>query len=127
MDEPVRRWVIDGMNVVGARPDGWWRDRRAAIGRLVAELERFARNRGEPVSLFLDGRPFPLEHGELDVHFAPGGRNAADRAIVAWLEQRDGGRGIVVVTSDAALAEQVRALGAETQGAGAFRRRLEPG
>jgi len=23
------RWIVDGDNVMGARPDGWWRDRAA--------------------------------------------------------------------------------------------------
>src|SRR5512143_1599893 len=32
--------VVDGANIVGARPDGWWRDRAAAAGRLHAGLAR---------------------------------------------------------------------------------------
>lgn len=31
--------VVDIANVMGSRPDGWWRDRAAAATRLVAELE----------------------------------------------------------------------------------------
>lgn len=30
--------VVDGANVVGARPDGWWRDRAGAARRLHARL-----------------------------------------------------------------------------------------
>jgi len=30
--------VVDVANVMGARPDGWWRDRAAAAARLMAEL-----------------------------------------------------------------------------------------
>jgi len=30
--------VVDAANVVGARPDGWWRDRAAAATRLVQAL-----------------------------------------------------------------------------------------
>ena len=30
-----RRWVVDASNVIGSRPDGWWRDRHAAMVRLV--------------------------------------------------------------------------------------------
>jgi len=29
------RWYVDGMNVIGTRPDGWWRDRDAAMLHLV--------------------------------------------------------------------------------------------
>ena len=31
---------VDGNNVMGSRPDGWWRDRSAAARRLIAELSR---------------------------------------------------------------------------------------
>jgi 8-oxo-dGTP diphosphatase len=27
-------WVIDASNVIGSRPDGWWRDRAGATRRL---------------------------------------------------------------------------------------------
>ena len=37
-DEPCEVLVIDGANVVGSRPDGWWRDRPGAAGRLYARL-----------------------------------------------------------------------------------------
>lgn len=30
--------LVDAANVVGSRPDGWWRDRAGAAGRLLAEL-----------------------------------------------------------------------------------------
>ena len=35
-------WLIDGNNVMGSRPDGWWRDRRGAARALVGELAAFA-------------------------------------------------------------------------------------
>jgi hypothetical protein len=35
--------VVDAANVVGSRPDGWWRDRAGAAARLVAQLHRAAR------------------------------------------------------------------------------------
>ena len=30
--------LVDAANVVGSRPDGWWRDRAGATGRLLARL-----------------------------------------------------------------------------------------
>ena len=33
------RWIVDGMNVIGTRPDAWWEDRHAAMVRLVHMLE----------------------------------------------------------------------------------------
>jgi hypothetical protein len=38
------RLIVDGMNVIGSRPDGWWRDREGAIRSLVGRLERYARS-----------------------------------------------------------------------------------
>jgi hypothetical protein len=123
-EQAVTHWVVDGLNVIGSRPDGWWRDRRGAMTRLVGELQRLEA-RGDEVTVFFDGRPFEIEHERIDVHFAPGGRNAADDALVDWLADREDRDGLRVVTSDTRLADRVRALGAQVEGAGAFRRTLE--
>jgi uncharacterized protein YaiI (UPF0178 family) len=113
-------WVVDASNVIGSRPDGWWRDRAGATRRLVAQLDRLT----EPVIVVLDaGEPPPTEHAEVVVA-SRRGRDAADDEIVALLEAR-GAEGVTVVTSDAALARRVRALGADVEGAGGFRRRLD--
>ena len=115
------RWLVDGMNVIGSRPTGWWRDRPRAMRGLVEELERL----GEPVTVVFDGRPFELEDtGEVEVLFASrSGRNAADDdiAVLAAAAQEP----LRVVTSDAELAGRVRRSGVEVVGAGAFRRRLD--
>ena len=114
------------MNVVGSRPDGWWRDRPAAMRRLIAELERFAEATGDEVAVVFDGRPFELdERGRVDVGFAPGGRDAADHAIADRVASDAHPAAIAVVTSDAELERRVREHGADVLGAGAFRRRLD--
>jgi hypothetical protein len=54
------RVVVDGANVVGARPDGWWRDRAAAAERLYRRL--LARAEAEPdldIVLVLEGAARP--------------------------------------------------------------------
>jgi len=117
-------WVVDASNVIGSRPDGWWRDRPAAARRLVAELDRFAAATGEPVVVVLDGGEPPAAERAEVVVASRRGRNAADDEIVALLEDR-GAEGARVVTSDAELARRVRALGADVEGAGTFRRRLD--
>jgi 8-oxo-dGTP diphosphatase len=55
--------IVDGANVVGSRPDGWWRDRVGAAARLRAELVPLA-TRGvtelpSDVSHALAGYPVP--------------------------------------------------------------------
>ena len=121
------RWVVDASNVIGSRPDGWWRDRAGATRRLVAALEAFAERSGDEVTVVLDaGEPPPAERVEVLV--APRrGRDAADDAIVEWLEAR-GGEGMRVVTSDAELAAAPARSGPRSRapaasGSGSTRRR----
>jgi len=115
------RWLVDGMNVIGSRPDGWWRDRHGAMRRLVDDLGRLD---GE-VTVVLDGAPFELESNHAEVVFASRrGRNAADDDIAARVREDPDPGSITVVTSDSDLARRVREHGATVEGAGAFRRRL---
>jgi hypothetical protein len=117
----ISRWFIDAMNVIGSRPDGWWRDREGAIRRFVDEVRAWADG---DVTVVLDAGPDDLL-GERDgvtvVRARRSGRDAADDEIVQLVIGVEGAR---VVTSDATLAARVRALGADVEGAGAFRRRL---
>jgi uncharacterized protein YaiI (UPF0178 family) len=122
------RWVVDASNVIGSRPDGWWRDRDGATRRLIAALEAFAADTGEAVTVVLDAGPDDLESTAVDIVFARRrGRDAADDEIVAFLEAADDPSEHRVVTSDATLANRVRALGADVEGAGGFRSRLQRG
>jgi uncharacterized protein YaiI (UPF0178 family) len=121
------RWVVDGMNVIGSRPTGWWRDRPGAMRTLVDDLKGFARRSGEPVTVILDGKPFDLEGGEdVTVRFASRrGPDAADDDIAALVDSDDDPMDLSVVTSDGDLARRVREAGATVVGAGEFRRRLD--
>src|SRR5947208_17115268 len=103
--------IVDGMNVIGARPDGWWRDRRGAQRALAAALGDL----GEPVTVVFDGAPHDVDApAGVEVAFAP----HADDEIAARA-----GPGVTVVTSDRDLAERVRAAGADVAPAKAFRER----
>lgn len=120
------RWLVDGMNVIGSRPDGWWRDRAGAMRRLVAELDAFAAATGDPVTVVLDGRPRAVgEPAAVRVAFAPGGRDAADDEIARRVKGDPDPGSITAVTSDGELARRVRAADAHVEGVGAFRARLE--
>lgn len=120
------RWIVDGMNVIGSRPTGWWRDRPGAMRGLVEELEAFAGQNGDEVTVVFDGRPFDLDSPSVDVRFASRrGRNAADDDIAELVEGDAEPATLSVVTSDSDLARRVRERGAAVVGAGEFRRRLD--
>jgi predicted RNA-binding protein with PIN domain len=122
----MTRWIVDAMNVIGSRPDGWWKDRRGAMRRLADQLGDLAAT-GDDVSVVFDGREFgdPPAAPGLDVEFAPGGRNAADHRIAERVEADPDPGSLTVVTSDRELAERVRAAGAKVEGSAGFRRRLD--
>jgi predicted RNA-binding protein with PIN domain len=121
------RWLVDGMNVVGSRPTGWWRDREAAMRRLLEELGRFAAATGEDVTVVFDGRPFEVEPpARVTVDFASRrGPDAADDEIARRVAADPERGSLRVVTSDRALGVRVREAGGETISAGSFLRRLE--
>ena len=122
------RWLIDGMNVIGSRPDGWWRDRDRAMLRLVDQLERWAAAEGEEVTVVFERPPSPpLRSTVIEVAHAPRARaNAADDEIVRRLEASAQTAQVRVVTSDRWLADRARALGAAVVPAEAFRGWIEP-
>jgi len=116
---------VDAMNVIGSRPDGWWRDRDGAVRRLASRLTSFAAAREVEVMLVIDGRPVPgLPEGPaggVHVHYATrSGRDAADDRIVELLGVADDVRGVaastLVVTADRELGRRARALGARVVG-----------
>ena len=121
------RWLVDASNVIGSRPDGWWRDREGAARRLIAALERFAEASGDDVTVVLDAGPPELagRAGGVEVAIAPRrGRDAADDEIVRLLGASEAPAAVRVVTSDRELARRARALGAQVEGARTFRERL---
>ncbi|RLV10492.1 NTP pyrophosphohydrolase [Streptomyces griseocarneus] len=126
--------VVDGANVVGSVPDGWWRDRPAAARKLRDRLVAYAARGGatlppgaaEPP---LDGPPevvLVVEGAARDVESVPGVRvvpaeGSGDDRIVELVADREPGRRCVVVTADRELRGRVTALGAEVTGPRAVR------
>ena len=108
--------IVDGANVVGSRPDGWWRDRAGAARRLQEQLSA-AELPHDEVVLVLEGaakRGNPAgQDGRLRIVHAPGsGDDAIVEAVKAQVDLGDG-RGVTVVTSDRELRQRVEAVGAE--------------
>ncbi len=102
-----RRWIIDGNNVMGSRPDGWWNDRPGAMVRLTQEVAQWCWTHDDEVMLIFDGRSFEavteLEGGNLSIRFAQRStRDAADDVIVAEARAGD-----TIVTADRRLIERL--------------------
>ncbi|POX51631.1 NTP pyrophosphohydrolase [Streptomyces sp. Ru72] len=111
--------IVDGANVVGSVPDGWWRDRRGAADRLRDRLVPFAADG-------LPGFPGPLElvlvveGAARGVEPVPGIRvdaapGSGDDRIVELVAEA-GDRAVLVVTADRELRRRVTDLGAEVTG-----------
>ena len=120
--------VGDGNNVIGARADGWWRDRQGAVRRLLARVQCYMAQTGRPVVLVLDVPQPDLPEGDHDgvvVRYPRSrGRGAADRRILELLDSGDAAA-VEVVTSDRELVEATRRRGAGSLGAGVFLNRLD--
>jgi predicted RNA-binding protein with PIN domain len=120
-------WLVDGMNVIGTRPDAWWKDRDAAMLKLVDLLERWAAAEGEDVTVVFERKPSPPIHSSvIDVVHAPRPKaNAADDEIIRRLRADHNPGAVRVVTSDRGLAERADTAGATVESARGFRARLE--
>lgn len=122
------RWIVDGNNVFGSRPDGWWNDRDAAARRLAQSVAEWCRTHGDDVVLVFDAPVAPatleLAGGNLTiVESRRRGRDAADDTIVE-LVASSGDEELRVVTSDRGLRERLPGR-AEQVGAGRFLAMLE--
>jgi hypothetical protein len=107
--------VVDGANVVGSRPDGWWRDRAGAAAKLHGRLA-VADTSYDEIVLVLEGKAkggvAAGRDGHLRTVHAP---RDGDAAITAETRSaRERGDDVVVITADRALAMRVESLGGRT-------------
>ena len=125
--------LVDAANVVGSRPDGWWRDRAGATVRLLERLTRLSGRTvpgpdGEPVECtevvaVVEGRAreVPAPDGVRVVR-APG--SGDDALVTAVHELVDAARPVLVVTADRGLRERLPA-GVPVTGPGWLLQRLD--
>jgi hypothetical protein len=97
---------VDVANVMGSRPDGWWRDRPGAAVRLYSELAALAA-RGRPVL------PDDTEPEEFVMVLEGATRAAAPRIKAA---QDNAGAGVRVVQADRSGDDAIVALVRELPG-----------
>jgi predicted RNA-binding protein with PIN domain len=123
------RWLVDGMNVIGTRPDSWWKDRHRAMVNLVDLLERWAAGSGEDVTVVFEQPPRPpILSTVIEVAHAPRPRrDSADDEIVRLLLEIPDRAMVRVVTSDHWLSDRVRAAGASVEPSAPFRNLIEDG
>ncbi|MET9384164.1 NTP pyrophosphohydrolase [Streptomyces sp. NPDC002928] len=104
--------VVDGANVVGSVPDGWWRDRRGAAERLRDLLVDHAERTGADVVLVVEGAARGVESvPDVRVESAAG---SGDDHIVALVKRAE--QPVIVVTADRELRCKADALGATCVG-----------
>ncbi|MDT8914227.1 NUDIX domain-containing protein [Amycolatopsis sp. PS_44_ISF1] len=133
--------VVDAANVVGSRPDGWWRDRHGAAERLRDRLVKPAElGLPDPVAglgagpewtwwprvvLVVEGQargvpPVPA------VHVVPAETDGDSKIVEVTASARvRPDDHVVVVTADRGLRDRVTALGASVIGPGALLRHLD--
>lgn len=112
--------VVDAANVVGSRPNGWWRDRaKAAVDLCRGLAEAVDAGRLEPlVVVVLEGAARQgvgeRERNGLRVLHAPRSGDDAIAALVA--EAAADGQTVTLVTADRELRDRARQAGGEVIG-----------
>jgi hypothetical protein len=112
--------VVDTANVVGSRPNGWWRDRPAAARNLCSRLHAAvqAGRLEPPVVAVLEGAARPgVEAGERDGLRVVHADHSGDDAIAELVaREAAGGADVTVVTADRQLRERVVSAGGRVVG-----------
>jgi len=111
----ARVLVVDGANVVGSRPDGWWRDRAGAAARLHGRLA-VADTSYDEIVLVLEGQakagvPRGRDSHLRTVHATKDGDSSIFKEAATAKER---GNDVVVITADRALGQRVESLGCRT-------------
>ncbi|WP_265443700.1 NYN domain-containing protein [Flexivirga meconopsidis] len=117
----TRTLIVDGANVVGSRPDGWWKDRAGAAQRLHARLDR-ADLDFDRVVLVLEGKAkagvAQADSGPVEIVHAP--REGDDEIVEQAGQAVRAGEQTTVATADRGLESRVRAVGAAVMAPGSL-------
>lgn len=122
--------VVDAANVVGSVPDGWWRDRAGATGRLIERLGPLTVD-GIPAELLdlpehawfpewtvvVEGQARSVRDDAGGVQVVRAAGSGDDAIVDEATRLADLGRAVTVVTSDRELARRVTDAGATARGA----------
>jgi predicted RNA-binding protein with PIN domain len=111
----ARVLVVDGANVVGSRPDGWWKDRSGAARRLHERLLTADLSYADVV-LVLEGAAKSGVRAGRDGHVRiVHARASGDDEIVSQARAaHERGDLATVITADRMLQSRVSAVGATT-------------
>jgi predicted RNA-binding protein with PIN domain len=97
--------VVDGANVIGSRPDGWWKDRAGAARRLHEQL-MVADLPSDEVVLVLEGAAKAgVRDGPVRTVHAP--RSGDDTIVAEARAAAERGGQVSVVTADRLLQARV--------------------
>ncbi|GAB3939015.1 hypothetical protein GCM10029976_054450 [Kribbella albertanoniae] len=115
--------MVDAANVIGSRPDGWWRDRPGAARRLLLKLAALQQQLPETsIIVILEGAARraldgdPLDLGPLQVVLAPASGDDTITEVTAESLTPTTPPAVTVVTADRGLRHRVEPLGATTTG-----------
>jgi 8-oxo-dGTP diphosphatase len=114
--------IVDCANVMGARADGWWRDRSGAAARLRDDLGRLATSmvakpgqEPQDIVLVVEGAARGIGSAGTTVRVVDAA-GSADDEIVALVSAVGSGTRCLVVTADRELRSRCEAVGATVQG-----------
>lgn len=118
------------MNVIGSRPNGWWRDRDRAVRSFVARLQQLTVADDLDLTVAIDGTPLAgLPEGSNEgvelLYAVKRGPNAADDRIIAFIEGHEAPGSLSLITADRNLTERAEALGATVGKPGMLLERLD--
>jgi hypothetical protein len=112
-----RMLLIDAANVVGSRPNGWWKVRAGAARLLIDQLQQARRNDllPGPVVVVLEGQARKgWDEGVADgVRVVHASGEGDDTIAQVAAEAPDP---VILVSADRGLAQRVRRTGAEVVG-----------